>query len=313
MMSISVFDKDFTLLYGNPNLDVQGLIKAKSTDIACLEKHGYIIIGHSKELEVPVMLSVLDRICVEYLSDYFRFFTYMDNKFFNGYVLDEECRPRKDKYQVFKKERVKFDVEETIRAILQDNGTVLSVYAQGKVTCYPQFDTSTQLYIQYSIPKTEIEMRHSVKKFSVSNKPRVISSYTFNPVQMPLTLIKHDRNHYVLRSCLSDKSCITVKFPISKKAYNTVADSDIGHVKIMDEHIEWIIKDETFKEAEIKYDFDVLMSGCERLGPVQMNFTSKFFSLSELVIKDVRDSDNVKKEAWVSYIVEAQDYEIRGQ
>ncbi|ELQ75609.1 Adaptor complexes medium subunit family, partial [Trachipleistophora hominis] len=131
-------------------------------------------------------------------------------------------------------------------------------------------------------------------------------------VQMPLTLIKNEKNHYVLRSCLSDRSSITIKFPISKKAYNTVADSDIGHIKIMDEHIEWIIKNEQFKEAEIKYDFDLLMSDNEKLGPIQISFTSKFFSLSELIIKDVRDSDNVKKEAWVSYMVEAQDYEVRG-
>ncbi|ELQ75608.1 hypothetical protein THOM_1419 [Trachipleistophora hominis] len=164
MMTISVFDKDFTLLYGNPNLNVQGLMKARSREIAYLEKQDHILVGHSKELEVPVMLSVLDKIRVDYLNDYYRFFTYMDNKFFNGYVLDEDCKPKSDKYQVFKKERVKFDVEEKIRAILQDNGTVLCLYAQGRITCCPQFITNTQLYIQYSIPKTEIEMRYSVEK-----------------------------------------------------------------------------------------------------------------------------------------------------
>lgn len=312
MMDINIFDKDFTLLYGNPYLNSLNLIKTKSKEIACLVKKDYIIVGHSKELEIPYMLSILDRIRIDYLKDYFKFFTYMDNKFFNGYILDEaKSKTMDENFKMLKKQKVKFDVEEKIRAILSDKGRVLSSYAQGSIICHPQFIKSTQLYIQYSIPRTEIEMRHSMKKFFVIDKPKTVCSYAFLPLQMPITLTKYEKNWYTLKSCLSEKSNIKIKFPISKKTYNTVAHSEIGQIKIMDEYIEWSIKNTAFEEAEIKYDFDVLMNEHEVLGPIQISFSSKFFSLSELIIKDVRDVNGMTKEAWVSYVVKSENYEVR--
>lgn len=310
MMSICIFDKKHKLLYGNNSLDIPRKMRMGSSEIACLERSDCILVGHSKVLDVPYMLSILEKVDTKCLfKDYFKFFTYMNTSFFNGYHIQRRVPVP---FSIYENKRLRFNVVERIRAIMRDDGSVLTTYAHGTVTCVPRYYLPTQLYVQYSVPKTEIEIRHAVKKFCAFNVPVLINAYTFVPPRMPVTLVRHGKGHYTLRICLSRKSRIRIVIPISRRATDVVVNASMGCTTVCDDHIEWDIRHQNqFEKAEIKYGHS-LMDSSETSGPIRVRFISKVFSLSELLITEVRNSQGNMKTAWVSYTLESDLYEVRG-
>lgn len=299
-MDFNIYNDKKELIYGNCK-------ESEYKNTVEIEKQPFIVKGFSNFVEVPVMTRLISELAIPCDTDFVNLLNNFNTKYFAGVKI---YNPKPDCKQF---DGLRFDVNETVQAILSQEGKTLHLKASGSIECIPKFRKETDVSIYYTLPKNEIEFKFNNHKFKALNRKQTISAYSFVPTDIPIQIYKKPSiranscsETYILKSCLSDRSKIQILFP--KKGIEIEATAEFGKINILKDSVYWEIENINFHQTEIHISYKKSNKSYQK-APITVKFESFCFSLSELLITSVHEDK--KKDVWVNYNCKSLDYEIR--